>query len=707
MRLFISFAREDLARVRELADLLEDAGHQPWFDDKLVPGLPWADQLVEEIRQSEVFVYAMSPVSVSSDWCQKEYQVAVELHKPILPVLLEAGTEVPTSLASFQYADFTRGATPRDTARLIGGIPRLLAFPRQVPEAPVEPRGVPTRVLNLDREPAAEAPATPSPDLSGELVSPKDTEDLLAEAYAVRESNPERALLLFYQLQKMDSEFMGPKTAEFIAQQEALLKPIRLANMQEQANALVEAREWAEAERVARAMMTLEPARVAFLRLVLNSWIDALLVGHDWDAADAVGLRLRQIGGADDTRQLVRVRQTAARALAADSSWDRSLEFAQRAADLSPRGPDIRYEVLQRWGDASMIEGNWKQTEQVGEKMLALRRHDTFAQQLIEKARNNALYERQYRQAADLLRNGRNSAAFALLKDLKAACPTYGDPDGLLTGRPIDLEFALWIRRQRAERLEQGIQTITFSPTGSSIWIGIAGKLLSLRVGDLEPEQLDSAKEEEIRQGLNAFRLQYSASRNLRASASGKVITLERADSGERLGTLAGHKDIVGCLAFSRDGSLLASNAYSKSIWLWDTTSQRLVDRVTGRKGEWFNILTFSPADDVLAAAGYDGIATWKRIGNSTSFSATHRLLTDPQATSLDISPNGQLLVSGGKGGSISLWDLTSSKLVIALPTQTAEVASVAFSPDGMLLGSATVDGTLTLWGMGNLARRK
>src|SRR5262245_4120501 len=107
MRLFTSYAHEDIFQVTQLVELLREAGHDTWFDHRLLPGQDLQQKLLEAITEADGFLYALSPYSISSDWCQWEYAKAVELGKSIIPVLLKSDTELPDGLKRHQYADFT------------------------------------------------------------------------------------------------------------------------------------------------------------------------------------------------------------------------------------------------------------------------------------------------------------------------------------------------------------------------------------------------------------------------------------------------------------------------------------------------------------------------------------------------------------------------------------------------------------------------
>lgn len=165
MRLFICYAHVDKAIVKEwIVNTLVAGGHDAWFDERLQAGHNWKQQLRETLERSDALVYCMTPEAVASEWCQWELARAVEFGKPIIPVLLQAETQLPKSLQALHYVDFSSGPTGDAVARLMGGLQNL--SPSQVPAAPANPRGTPTRaseeesststntMIRLLREPA-------------------------------------------------------------------------------------------------------------------------------------------------------------------------------------------------------------------------------------------------------------------------------------------------------------------------------------------------------------------------------------------------------------------------------------------------------------------------------------------------------------------------------------------------------------------------
>ncbi len=146
MRLFISYAREDAALIKDIVAVLSAGGHEPWFDHRLLPGQDWQEQLLTHIRDCEAFLYALTPRSVESEWCMWEFGEAVKLGKSVIPLLLKR-TPLPEVLDHRQVADLTGGLTAEATAKLMGGLTEIaLTIPRRSAPRVREPQGIPARV---------------------------------------------------------------------------------------------------------------------------------------------------------------------------------------------------------------------------------------------------------------------------------------------------------------------------------------------------------------------------------------------------------------------------------------------------------------------------------------------------------------------------------------------------------------------------------
>jgi tetratricopeptide (TPR) repeat protein len=116
LKLFLSYGRDAYAQeVKALRDALRTRGHEVWFDEEqLGTGLDWEQHIEEGLAWCDRVVLTMTPHSVRrpDGYCLNEIAKALELRKPIIPVLLvEVPQGAPTSICRIQYLDW-RDAVP-------------------------------------------------------------------------------------------------------------------------------------------------------------------------------------------------------------------------------------------------------------------------------------------------------------------------------------------------------------------------------------------------------------------------------------------------------------------------------------------------------------------------------------------------------------------------------------------------------------------
>jgi len=155
MRLFISYTHDDLDQVTELAEELRARGHEPWFGEKLMPGDDWQADLRRAIGDSDALVYTLSPHSAVKEWCRWECAQAIQLNKPILPILLRPTPGIPAVLGSYPVPDFAGGATEafvNDLNTILGHV-EAFTLPITNMAAPENPRGIPAQAMETTAPP--------------------------------------------------------------------------------------------------------------------------------------------------------------------------------------------------------------------------------------------------------------------------------------------------------------------------------------------------------------------------------------------------------------------------------------------------------------------------------------------------------------------------------------------------------------------------
>ncbi len=121
MKIFVSYARVDRPFCEQIVRTLETA-HEVWYDRRLQAGKKWWDQIRSRLGWCEGFIYLLSPESVESEYCQKEYAIARDSGKLVFPVKIQSNAEVSEELLETQMVDFSDGLTPEAVALLMAGI---------------------------------------------------------------------------------------------------------------------------------------------------------------------------------------------------------------------------------------------------------------------------------------------------------------------------------------------------------------------------------------------------------------------------------------------------------------------------------------------------------------------------------------------------------------------------------------------------------
>ncbi len=172
-------------------------------------------------------------------------------------------------------------------------------------------------------------------------------------------------------------------------------------------------------------------------------------------------------------------------------------------------------------------------------------------------------------------------------------------------------------------------------------------------------------------------------------------------NTGATIATLSGHTASIKAVAFSPDGTKLATASASatNNIKIWETSGWTNTQTLTHLSSGVLS-LAFNPAGTQLASgatAATDNLIVWLVADWSTVTSKTH---SSVGVLSVVYSPDGTLLATGADDttNNIKIWETSGWTNTQTLSSHTDSVTSLAFNPAGTRLASASKDDLIKLW---------
>jgi uncharacterized membrane protein YhaH (DUF805 family) len=154
---FVSYAREDLPRVRPLVGLLEAQGWSVFWDRQILPGQQWSSLIEEKLLRAKAVLVVWSHKSVRSEWVKAEAMAARE-HGTLVPVRID-DAPIPLPFGLIQTADLATARSDSKEAlhlvltqlsQLVAMPLANVAIPSRITGAPASTAGGPLARLFLD-----------------------------------------------------------------------------------------------------------------------------------------------------------------------------------------------------------------------------------------------------------------------------------------------------------------------------------------------------------------------------------------------------------------------------------------------------------------------------------------------------------------------------------------------------------------------------
>jgi WD40 repeat protein/tRNA A-37 threonylcarbamoyl transferase component Bud32 len=175
-----------------------------------------------------------------------------------------------------------------------------------------------------------------------------------------------------------------------------------------------------------------------------------------------------------------------------------------------------------------------------------------------------------------------------------------------------------------------------------------------------------------------------------------QTIRLWRTDTWEEAATLRGHAFQVFAVAFSDDGELLASGSKDNSIKLWPTKPDSFTNQMADQMARTTGVLAVSSDRRALLVQDPEGALS---VVSCSDLNPIHRQIPRVQeADFVALGANGRYLAFGSTTEGGHVWDLLSQEEVQGGWTGDTNLNDVLFSASGSVLAASHPDATLSVW---------
>lgn len=188
--------------------------------------------------------------------------------------------------------------------------------------------------------------------------------------------------------------------------------------------------------------------------------------------------------------------------------------------------------------------------------------------------------------------------------------------------------------------------------------------------------------------------------------------------TGDILYVYYGNTSAILTLAWSPDGTWIATGCTDGNVQVWDATTGLTQVTYSGHRAE-VNAVSWSPDSRYIASASSDGTVqiweatTGKRLFTWKGHAGSVNTVAWQPGTSL-LARNEFRIASGGADATVQVWAVSAKGKggqhgqATTVPTiqgdvllyrgHSAQVTAVSWSPDGQRIASASADGTVQLW---------
>ncbi|MEM7022918.1 MAG: DUF4062 domain-containing protein [Pseudomonadota bacterium] len=239
----------------------------------------------------------------------------------------------------------------------------------------------------------------------------------------------------------------------------------------------------------------------------------------------------------------------------------------------------------------------------------------------------------------------------------------------------------------------EGVMIAISSPRGDTV---LTASNTIARLWDVATKQVTATLEGH---GSEVFSVAFSrdGSRIATGSRDGTA-RLWNTATGTEIAVLRGHRDLlvrVSPGAFSPDGTKVVTASDDRTARLWDVASGSELMVLQGHDRSVLSAAFSGDGTEVVTTSA-DGTARRWNVGQSPLVTVLKGHESSLRAAAFD--PSGERVITASHDLSVRLWDAESGREITALRGHTDAIRSVAFDGSGERAVTASDDGTARIW---------
>jgi WD40 repeat protein len=269
---------------------------------------------------------------------------------------------------------------------------------------------------------------------------------------------------------------------------------------------------------------------------------------------------------------------------------------------------------------------------------------------------------------------------------------------------------------------QSGVWSVRFSPDGEKILSCSADK--TVKLWDV-PTGKELLKLEGHKSWVTSVDFCADGTKAISGSLD-KTIKIWNLKNGSEIHTFTGHTDCVTSVCWDKKTSLAISGSQDKTIKLWDVGDNKCVYTYSGHKAA-IRSVNFSPVENFFISGSDDTkLMIWSiknEIKNNNNIERIYKKRNDNQikatakiekkfytpkifnghngwVMSISFSPDGLTAISGGRDGTLILWDVHTGRIINSFCGHLGGIRSVSYCQDGQSVVSGSEDGTIKIWSL-------